>query len=430
MESHNHPSAIEPYQGAATGVGGILRDIFTMGARPIAVMDPLFFGDPTHDQAKRIAWQDLLDLIPDHWVPGGKRGPNVSYGELWIRCIFPRHHATLWVVGLDQPARIEGVAWDGCVLDESCDLRPGVFSRSVRPALADRRGWCWRIGVPKRTGAGASEYREFCEACEAGEYPDGERFAWPSADILPAEEIDHARQTLDPRDFREQYEAAWETAAGQIFYGFSREFNCRPCQYNAKLPLVVSSDFNVDPMTWVIGHAYPDRVEWFDEIWLRNANTQATLNLLWSKYQSHEGGFQFFGDAAGQARKTSASTTDYLLIANDQRFAARGRTVHYTSANPPIADRFAACNAMFANAAGQRRMFVAPNCRNLIRDLEMRGYKPGTREPADSGDVGHITDAMGYAVYRLFPLRLDAGGLGPRVFVQSDRQAQAPRVLS
>ncbi|HLH28817.1 MAG TPA: phosphoribosylformylglycinamidine synthase subunit PurL, partial [Acidimicrobiales bacterium] len=46
IESHNHPSAIEPYQGAATGVGGILRDIFTMGARPVAVLDPLFFGDP------------------------------------------------------------------------------------------------------------------------------------------------------------------------------------------------------------------------------------------------------------------------------------------------------------------------------------------------------------------------------------------------
>src|ERR1700733_6774603 len=46
IESHNHPSAIEPYQGAATGVGGILRDIFTMGARPLAIMDPLFFGPP------------------------------------------------------------------------------------------------------------------------------------------------------------------------------------------------------------------------------------------------------------------------------------------------------------------------------------------------------------------------------------------------
>src|SRR6201985_3008128 len=44
IESHNHPSYIEPYQGAATGVGGILRDIFTMGARPLAVMDSLRFG--------------------------------------------------------------------------------------------------------------------------------------------------------------------------------------------------------------------------------------------------------------------------------------------------------------------------------------------------------------------------------------------------
>jgi phosphoribosylformylglycinamidine synthase len=48
MESHNHPSYIEPYQGAATGVGGILRDVFTMGARPIASMNSLRFGDPSH----------------------------------------------------------------------------------------------------------------------------------------------------------------------------------------------------------------------------------------------------------------------------------------------------------------------------------------------------------------------------------------------
>src|SRR6202165_607277 len=55
IESHNHPSAIEPYQGAATGVGGILRDIFTMGARPIAVMDPLRFGPPTDAHNRWIA---------------------------------------------------------------------------------------------------------------------------------------------------------------------------------------------------------------------------------------------------------------------------------------------------------------------------------------------------------------------------------------
>ncbi len=54
MESHNHPSYIEPYQGAATGVGGILRDIFTMGARPIANLNALRFGDPKHPKTKSL----------------------------------------------------------------------------------------------------------------------------------------------------------------------------------------------------------------------------------------------------------------------------------------------------------------------------------------------------------------------------------------
>jgi phosphoribosylformylglycinamidine synthase subunit PurL len=54
IESHNHPSFIEPYQGAATGVGGILRDVFTMGARPIAILDSLRFGSPDHARTRHL----------------------------------------------------------------------------------------------------------------------------------------------------------------------------------------------------------------------------------------------------------------------------------------------------------------------------------------------------------------------------------------
>ena len=54
MESHNHPSFIEPYQGAATGVGGILRDVFTMGARPVASLNALRFGAPS--TSRRAIW--------------------------------------------------------------------------------------------------------------------------------------------------------------------------------------------------------------------------------------------------------------------------------------------------------------------------------------------------------------------------------------
>jgi phosphoribosylformylglycinamidine synthase II len=67
IESHNHPSAIEPYQGAATGVGGILRDIFTMGARPVALMDPLFMGP--------------LDDAHSRWVLDGVVRGIAGYGN-------------------------------------------------------------------------------------------------------------------------------------------------------------------------------------------------------------------------------------------------------------------------------------------------------------------------------------------------------------
>jgi hypothetical protein len=366
-----------------------------------------FYGAPTRDQARRIAWQDFLELIPDDWIAGGKLSPNVSHTTLTIRTIYG---SELHVVSLDRPQRLEGDPWDGGVLDESSDLRPGTFDRSIRPALSDRGGWAWRIGVPKRQGVGAFEYRRFCEQCLAGEYPNGECFSWPSADILPPEEVSHARETLDAKDFREQYEASWETAGGQIFHAFSREYNVRPCAYQPQQAIVVGSDFNVDPMAWVLGHRFANRLEWFDEVFLRNSNTLETLNVVWQRYQDHRGGWEFYGDASASQRNTAAAASDYVQIANDERFKRAGRTMHYLRDNPPIEDRFSACNALLRNAAGQRRMFVDPHCKNLLADIEQRCYRPGTRQPADllfrGRQMGHITDAMGYAVYYLFPIKL------------------------
>jgi phosphoribosylformylglycinamidine synthase subunit PurL len=78
IESHNHPSAIEPYQGAATGVGGILRDIFTMGARPVAVMDPLRFG-PLDDARSRWIATGVVSGISGY---GNSVGVPTVGGEL------------------------------------------------------------------------------------------------------------------------------------------------------------------------------------------------------------------------------------------------------------------------------------------------------------------------------------------------------------
>ncbi|MHB1986514.1 MAG: phosphoribosylformylglycinamidine synthase subunit PurL [Acidimicrobiales bacterium] len=78
IESHNHPSAVEPYQGAATGVGGILRDVFTMGARPIALMDPLFLGD-LEDARSRFLFDGIVRGISGY---GNSVGVPTVGGQL------------------------------------------------------------------------------------------------------------------------------------------------------------------------------------------------------------------------------------------------------------------------------------------------------------------------------------------------------------
>jgi phosphoribosylformylglycinamidine synthase len=78
IESHNHPSAIEPYQGAATGVGGILRDVFTMGARPIALADPLRFGPPD-DPRSRFVFEGVVSGISGY---GNSVGVPTVAGEV------------------------------------------------------------------------------------------------------------------------------------------------------------------------------------------------------------------------------------------------------------------------------------------------------------------------------------------------------------
>jgi len=358
-----------------------------------------FFAAPVREQAKRIAWEHLKSLVPKSWLAG-----NPLEGDLIIKT---RFGSWLYVIGLDRPYRAEGVQWDGGVVDECSDIRPGAVEKSFLPAMTHRDPWLWQIGVPKRSGIGARAYRQACEEA----LTRGAGFTWPSRDIVQPGVLARLAKLLDPKDFREQFEASFENASGGVFYCFNREYNVRPVTYYDTKPIVVGSDFNVDPMCWILAHRYQEKFEVFDEIVLRNTNTAAALETLWQRYQHHKGGFEFYGDATAGARKTSAATSDYQQIMAHPKFVKAGRSVHYPKANPKKVDRFAACNAMLCNAAGDRRLFVDPRCKFLIDDLEQRAYAEGTRETDDEGDVGHITDALGYPVYRLYPIKVDTNEL-------------------
>lgn len=377
--------------------------------------DPVYFyALPTINQAKRIAWKKIIDLIPVDWLK------KVNQSDMLIETIFG---SSLYVLGMDKAQRAEGLQYDGGILDESCDQRPKVFDLSILPALSHRKGFCWRIGVPKRHGIGSRDFKKFFDLGQGikdkneDEEEDElnievESYTWPSSTVLTAEQLAWAETNLDAKDFNEQYNASWETASGSIFYAYkdveAPEGNLlSSIQYNPKLPLIIGQDFNVDPMAWIIGQSYEDKahihIHVIDELYIRNTNTPAALSELYKRYGQHNSGFEFFGDASGRARKTSASISDYVHIKQDTRF--HNSRVYFLKANPRVQDRFAACNAMFCNAKGERRLFIHPRCKNLRKDLQDRNYVEGSNEPDDYGDIGHISDALGYPIHRLFPIR-------------------------
>ncbi len=88
VESHNHPSAVEPFQGAATGVGGILRDIFAVGARPIAVLDSLRFGEPAQSERSRYLLEHAVAGIGHY---GNSVGVPTVGGEVYFESAYEQN---------------------------------------------------------------------------------------------------------------------------------------------------------------------------------------------------------------------------------------------------------------------------------------------------------------------------------------------------
>ena len=132
IESHNHPSAIEPYQGAATGVGGILRDIFSMGARPIAVMDPLRLG-PLDDARSRWIAEGVVSGISGYGNSVGV--PTVGGETVFDECYADNPLVNVLCLGLMPTERLvlgraEGVG-NLAVLLGSTTGRDGIGGVSV-----------------------------------------------------------------------------------------------------------------------------------------------------------------------------------------------------------------------------------------------------------------------------------------------------------
>ena len=388
-----------------------------------------FFGAPTRDQAKRIYWDDLKAMIPAHL----RFRPRET--DLSIRT---RLNQEFVVVGMDRPERIEGSPWDGGVLDEYANMDKDAFDAHVRPALSDRMGFCWLIGVPE----GRNHYYEKWVAAAEDVTGNWGRYTWHSADILPKEEVDAARRDLDALTFRQEYEADFVNFVGQAYYEFTRETHCAKIRerYNPRADLHVCFDFNVDPGVCAIVQEMhlplvtvpsPVRIRGqllfgqritqqetpgtgvVGEVYIPvNSNTPAVCRKLIADFGQHQGHVFVYGDATGGARgsaKTEGSDWDLVKNALYAHFTPQRVSFRVPEANPTERARINAVNSRLRSLDGTIRCMVDPiAAKHVVIDLEgVRLLEGGSGEIDKKRDphLTHISDALGYYIVDRFPVR-------------------------
>jgi len=356
--------------------------------------DPRYFaGAPTRDQAKKIYWNDLKAMVPEKFVR------RKYEGDL---CIALKNKAEIWVLGLDKPERMEGSPWDGGILDEYANMKAHAWGANIRPALSDRRGWCWLIGVPE----GRNHYFKLYQKAMHGLDPEWGAFTWKSSDILPATEIAAAKRDLDERTFQQEYEADFVEQAGLVYYAFNRETNVRPVPAPTLLKrdrvnINVGMDFNVGKMCSSLAD---DRLQVFGELVLRNSNTPEMGKALREKFNDEDYRVIIWPDATGKNRDSTSSTTDHQILRDC------GFEVMSKSSNPLVKDRVNTTNSLLQNAAGEIWTYIDPSCKELIEDLELVVWKNGDLDSSDA-ERTHASDAFGYLGYGMKPM-LGGGARG------------------
>lgn len=341
---------------------------------------------PTFAMAKQIMWLWLKEYAPKQYID------KTNESDLMMSF---KNGSAIYLKSAENYDSLRGLSLSFVVLDEVADMAEEAWSLVVRPALSDQVGGALFIGTPKGTN-------HFYDWWLQGKDPT--RPTWNSFNYttieggnVPPEEIEEAKRDLSPRDFKQEYEASFEALSNRVLDQFDRNQNVMSVKDTGG-ELLVGIDFNISPMTAVVGVRVGDELHIFKEYYQQNSNTRYLMETITKDFVGRE--MTAFPDPSGRSRKTSAigGQTDFTII------ESFGVNTVAPSKAPHTADSINNLNTMFCNGAGQRRIKIDPSCQELIRCLDTWVYdeNAGDSRPDKKSGNDHLPDALKYLVWSEF----------------------------
>lgn len=377
-----------------------LARILAVRAAAAKTKQLIWYVAPTYGMARSILWDELKDSIPKKWIR------SVNETRMTVRL---RNGSRIELKGADKPDSLRGVALNLVIVDEAQDIEPDTWFKVLYPTLTSTRGEAIIIGTPKAynwlydvymKGQRGETYRDTKGRLRKNDHKSWQ-FPTITSPFIPLEEIAAARQNMDEKSFRQEFEASFETMSGRVYYAFDRNIHVGDFAFNPHLPIWVGQDFNIDPMSSVIMQPQDNGEVWVvGEAILFNSSTAEVCLELDRRYFKQQKSVIIFPDPAGAQRGHGRGESD-LDILRQGGF----RKLQYKRKHPPVADRVNAVNRMLKAADGMVKLRVDRSCKHVIAGFEQTIYKPGTREVDKSQGVEHPMDAIGYCIDFKFPVR-------------------------
>ena len=354
----------------------------------------IWYVAPTFKMAKDICWASLKELLNQfNWIE--------DINETTMTITIRKTNSTISLKGADAYDSLRGTGLDFLILDEFADIDKRAWFEVLRASVADTyskdksRGHVLFCGTPK--GYGNWSYEMYLKGKQDNEW-DSFQFTTIQGGMVSKEEIEQAKQDIDIRTFRQEFEGTFENYAGAVYYNFHPVDNVIKKDIDWHKPFHIGMDFNVDPMSACVSQIEKDKIYVVDEIVIYSSNTDEMCQEIRDRYGTKVPIF-IYPDPASRQRKTSAGGRTDLSILQNAGFKVKVKHKH-----PAVRDRINAVNSKLKDSNGNRHIFVSHSCKTIIKGLQRQTYKENTNIPDKEDGFDHMNDALGYMIDFLKPL--------------------------